>query len=303
MEESEPSTAEATLLPARRSSSKPCPPHVQASRRQLEQLVSGPIATLDEVDVQLISEEGVGGIVCTPSATPITAEVLWFHGGGYRVGHPAFSLPIAHRLATAGARVTIPRYALAPEAPFPNAIHDALAALAHVRRRDVGPIVIGGESAGGGLAAAAVLSGQRVDGLLLLSPWLDLSVTAESYSRNAAADAVFSTHQAAEAADLYLQGHPADHPLASPALGDAEMFPPTGIVVGTDEVLLDDALAMATRLGCAGVSVELHVIAGLAHVGPLLEPDMAPSRAALQSLISSLQRMIAAPSISDDPSN
>lgn len=188
-------------------------------------------------------------------------RVIHFHGGGYRLGCPEMEGPFALALARAtGADVLVPRYRLAPEAPFPAALHDGLAVLEALG--DDLPLVLSGGSAGGGLAASLALIATRpIAALALHSPWLDLTVSAPSYVTNATSDALFSQAAASLAAQLYLQGHDPRDPLASPLLGDLSRLPPTLVSVGTGEVLLDDARCLAERTG-----TRLLAIPGMEHV-------------------------------------
>jgi acetyl esterase/lipase len=200
------------------------------------------------------------------SPEPPRARVLHLHGGGYRMGMPEMDAPFAEALAgRCGVEVILPRYRLAPEHPFPAGLNDALAAL-DALPADM-PVILSGGSAGGGLAAAlAALCGPGIAGLALLSPWLDLRLTAPSLDANAASDPLFSREAATLAAELYLQGHDPADPLASPVLADTSGFPPTLIAVGTGEVLLDDSRTMAARLERAGIAARLIEVPGMDHV-------------------------------------
>jgi acetyl esterase/lipase len=198
--------------------------------------------------------------------------MLQLHGGGFRIGRPEFEGPLAEALAArCGIEVVVPQYRLSPEGPFPAGLNDALSALKALRA-EIGdaPLVVGGDSAGGGLAAAlGVLSvhgmAPHIDALVLLSPWLDLTVSSPAYAENAD-DPMFSKEQADIAAELYLQGFDPTHPLASPLLAPVVDFPPTLISVGTGEVLRDDSLRFHERLLAAGVRSELSAIDGMEHV-------------------------------------
>jgi acetyl esterase/lipase len=132
------------------------------------------------------------------------------------------------------------------------------------------PLIVGGDSAGAGLAASLGIScaGQdpKIDGLVLLSPWLDLRVNAQSYITNGATDPMFSTESASIAAELYLQGFDPTHPLVSPLLAEIAAYPPTLISVGTGEVLSDDSLLFHAKLLAAGVDSRLSAIDGMEHV-------------------------------------
>lgn len=215
-----------------------------------------------------VEEQALAGrrvLRVSPQGTPV-ARVLHFHGGGYRMGLPEMDAPFAEALADAcGAEVLLVQYRLAPEHPFPAGLNDARAVLGALPA-DL-PLIAMGGSAGGGLAAAlAVIAAPRLAGLVLLSPWLDLRVAAPSYAANAGRDRLFSREAAEAAAALYLQGAPADHPLASPVLAPLAGLPPVLTSVGTGEVLLDDSRLFHRRLGEAGVASTLLEIDGMDHV-------------------------------------
>ena len=151
------------------------------------------------------------------------------------------------------------------------------------------PVLVGGDSAGGGLATSLVVAALAADlplpsGVALFSPWLDLTVSADSYDTRAQSDMLFSAASATAAADLYLQGWDPRDPLVSPVLADLHGFPPTLLFVGSEEVLLDDALLLATALSRAGSTVALHSVAGMQHVWPTIWPELPESRTALRLL-------------------
>jgi acetyl esterase/lipase len=199
--------------------------------------------------------------------------VLQLHGGGFRIGRPEFESLFAEALVQrCGVEVVVPQYRLAPEGPFPAGLTDALTALTALRE-EIGevPLIVGGDSAGGGLAASlGVLTGAggapRIDGLVLLSPWLDLRVSSPCYASNAASDPMFSRESAEIAAELYLQGFDPAHPLASPLLAPITAYPPTLISVGTGEVLYDDSRLFHDKLTAAGIASRLSTIDGMEHV-------------------------------------
>ncbi len=244
--------------------------------------------------------ERIGGVACTVvEPENATRTVLYLHGGGYRLGSPAGWITFASGLAaSAAARMVIVDYRLAPEDPFPAALHDAASVYDALldAGTPAGAVVIAGDSAGGGLAAALTLacvpsSRPLPAGVLLISPWVDLSVDASTYSSRAATDQLFSEESAREAADSYLQGFDARDPLASPRFGDVTGFPPTLVFGGGAEVLLDDALRFTARLADAGTSVELHVVAGMQHVWPTIFHDLDESVAAIEAMARFLQRV------------
>ena len=217
------------------------------------------------------TEVWIGGIRClrfSPRTRP-WGTVVHLHGGAFRIGRPEQLGPFAAALALrCHVEVICPAYRLAPEHPFPAGLCDAWSVVRALAGS--GPLLVSGDSAGGGLAAGvAALTGlASIDlvGLALLSPWLDLSVTAASYAENAAHDPLFSADAARTAAALYLQGHPPADPLASPLYGPVASYPPTFLNVGSREVLVDDTQHLHDRLHQAGVPVQLRRIEGMDHV-------------------------------------
>ncbi len=270
-------------LPQRRIG-RAAPAEVLAARQRISEIRPA-LGSFDGVRVTETAPAGIRCIEYTPEG-PVTGTLVWFHGGGYRMGSPVVGSAIGNRLASeCGVHVVFSSYALAPEAPFPCGLLDAIAVVDAVEDSS-GPVMLGGDSAGGGIAAATTVwrGGVGIEALVLLSPWLDLRVESQSFIDNAGSDAIFSFASATEAAELYLQGHDADDPLASPLLGAGAAFPPTCAIVGSGEVLLDDSVELARRLGSAGVDVELSIVAGMPHIGPIVEPGTARSEAVLARL-------------------
>lgn len=268
-------------LPAERSG-RPAPPDLAERRAQMAAAIAaGAFATAaPAIEIELA---GLRTLRFDPAQAP-RGYVLQLHGGGFRIGRPEFEGPFAEALAACcGVTVTVPQYRLAPEAPFPGGLNDALAALAALREEAADtPLIVSGDSAGAGLAAslglmAAAGRAPRVDGVVLLSPWLDLTVTAPSFRANAACDPLFGTASARIAAELYLQGFDPHHPLASPVLAEvADLigFPPCLISVGTGEVLLDDSLRFHARLKAAGCDSRLSALDGMDHVAVVRGLDL-----------------------------
>ncbi len=270
------------LPPLRRG--RPADEGLLARRAAVAAPAQGAPASADEVTIG-----GVRCLVLTPESGhgAATPTLLYFHGGGYRMGSPLAWAAYAGRLAdAAGARLVLPFYRLAPEHPFPAALHDA-AAVYRALRADR-PVLLGGDSAGGGLAAAlciaAVHAGEPAAGAILVSPMLDLTARDATYDDNAASDTLFSRAAVLDAAELYLQGHRADDPLVSPLLADPALFPPLLLLAGGAEVLLGEALALVRSVALAGGSVTLHIAGGMGHVWPMMAPAAAETAAALDAM-------------------
>jgi epsilon-lactone hydrolase len=223
--------------------------------------------------------------------------MLQLHGGGFRLGRPEFEAKFAALLAgRCGIEVVVPQYRLSPEDPFPAGLNDAWTALTALCQEWDGPLIVGGDSAGAGLAAslavrAAASGGPRTDGLVLLSPWLDLTVSAPAYQANAASDPLFSAESARVAADLYLQGFTSRHPLASPLFAPLVGLPPCLISVGTGEVLTDDSRRLHARLKDAGVDSTLVAIEGMDHVAVVRGMDQPGAAETFEAVADFVERI------------
>jgi acetyl esterase/lipase len=223
---------------------------------------------------------------------PAGRVVLYLHGGGYVIGSPASSRPLGSNLALAArAPLLCPDYRLAPEHPFPAAIDDAVAAVRWLRGRGhaASDIVLGGDSAGGGLAVAALVALRACGDPLpraafCLSPWSDLTLPAGSLDLAAPADPPVKRWLLAKMAALYLAGADPASPLASPVRADLRGLPPLLIHVGGGERLLDDGLALATAGRDAGVDITLERWDDMFHVWHAFAPRLPEAAQALASL-------------------
>ncbi len=245
-------------------------------------------------------EEYVGSVRCLRfvSQVPLRGTVIHFHGGGFRLGCPEQVGQFAARLALqCGVEVVCPAYRLAPEHPFPAGLIDAAKVMAAVRAESHRPILISGDSAGGGLAAglAAYCAQIRMQpaALALLSPWLDLTVSSASYAANTATDPLFSAQSAKVAAEQYLQGMNARDPFASPLFGSLAGFPPTFVSFGSGEVLADDSRAFQAGLMACGIGVELLEVADMEHVAVTRHPDLLGSAETFAGLEAFVRRSFA----------
>jgi monoterpene epsilon-lactone hydrolase len=212
-----------------------------------------------------VSPADFGGVratvVSAPSADP-ARTVVHFHGGGYCIGSAATAKAwAAHLSVQARCRVILPQYRLAPEHPHPAALDDARAfLLALATETKIGSLVVSGDSAGGGLAVAAVLAlrDEAQDlpgGAILLSPWLDLGRDRRAQPDLVRRDVLLSPDWLQACARAYAD--PADwtSPLVSPLYAGYAGLPPMLIQAGTDELLAPDAEALAAKAAEAGVDV------------------------------------------------
>jgi monoterpene epsilon-lactone hydrolase len=214
--------------------------------------------------------------------------LFYLHGGGHVLGSLASHRHLVSHLAVAAGTPAIHvDYRLAPEHPYPAGLDDAVAAYRAVLASGTSPqsIVVGGESAGGNLAAALLLKLRELGlpqpgGLYLLSPWLDMAATGDSYRKLAARDPMLSRDRLLLVAAAYLGGR-ADDAFTSPNRADLAGLPPMLIQVGADEVLLSDSLTFAANAAMAGIEVKLHVWSEMPHAWPLFHPHLRAGLAAI----------------------
>ena len=264
-------------LPPERAG-RPLPADLAERRREMAETLASGVYRTDPAPREIMLGNR-RALRLTPDQPP-HGRVFHLHGGGFRNGIPEMEAPYADRLMRAcQVEVMLPEYRLASEYPFPAGLNDAWIALrAYAAESPEVPLIVSGQSAGGGLAASlAVLAaheGLPLAGLVLIAPWVDLTVTAPSYVTNEASDPLFSPESAAIAADLYLQGGDPRHPLASPLFAPFAGLPPTLIAVGSGEVLYDDAVRFDERLRAAGVASELLAVQGMQHVAVTRGADL-----------------------------
>ena len=235
-----------------------------------------------------------GGVPCEMAiadvATSATAT-LYLHGGGYVIGSARTHRELAKRLSAAtGGAVLTPNYRLAPENPFPAAVEDAVSAYEWLLDQGRAPetLAIAGDSAGGGLTIAALLSLRdrwlpMPSCAACLSPWVDMEGLGESMSGRAALDPMVQRDGLLAMAELYLAGENPRNPLAAPIYADLSGLPPLLIQVGTRETLYDDAARLANLANRAEVSTRFEPWAEMIHVWHLFAPMLDEGARAIES--------------------
>lgn len=243
---------------------------------------------------------GCPAILLTPASKP-TSLLVWFHGGGWVIGSPELSLAETDRLATLGeTQVLSLDYRMAPEHQFPAAYDDAVASVAwaikHAATLGIDPtrISVGGDSAGGNLAAAVAQHYKgTLRGQLLVYPAVDIarhSQAAELYADGY----LLNTPTMSWFADQYLGSQDRADVRCSPLRADDEVFAalaPAHVVIAEYDPLRDDGFDYAKRLSDAGVSVtvdhhadQMHGFFGLPAILPGSEAAIANAAAFLRSL-------------------
>ncbi len=209
-----------------------------------------------------------------PKTTQSGRGILYLHGGGYVVGssksHTKLAAQIGH---AAQAQVWLPEYRLAPEHPSPAALEDIIAVYKALLAQGQNPkkLMIAGDSAGGGLSLSTAIALRDAGlplpaALVLLSPWVDLSLSGSTIKTHATQDAMLSKNWLAWCANNYCGQKSVTDPTCSPLYADLTGLPPILIHVGTEEVLLDDAKRLAEQAKKYDISTNLRVYDKVGHV-------------------------------------
>ncbi|WP_421905526.1 alpha/beta hydrolase [Mameliella sp.] len=233
---------------------------------------------LDAVPVLRVNEDLPGPLI------------LYFHGGAYVMGsadtHRAM---VAWLSRAARCPACLVNYRLAPDHPFPAALEDALTAYRAVMAHPAG-VVLGGDSAGGGLALTLLGEIRRQGlpqplGTFALSPLTDMTFSGESVTRNAESDVVLPASRTHETAMHYLPDNvDRRDPRVSPLWADFAGSGPVWLSAGDTEFLLDDTRRMAARLRQQGVTVQEDIARDLPHVWPIFHNILPEARITLRRI-------------------
>lgn len=260
-----------------------------AGRRQRLDTLTARYEMPADVVVEGVDADGVRAEwTATPTADP-TRVIMFLHGGGYVSGSiQSHRHMIAQAGREAGCRTLALAYRLAPEHPFPAALEDALTGYRFLLSQGFRPenIVIAGESAGGGLTIATLVSLREAGTALPAcawcnSPWTDLEMSGATMQTKAAVDPLIQRPYLQELAAAYLNGRDPRMPMASPIHADLRGLPPLLIQVGSDETLLDDAIRLAGVAAAADLRTTLQVWPKMIHAWHLFYAQLADGRRAL----------------------
>lgn len=200
--------------------------------------------------------------------------LLHCHGGGYSTGSRIYARTLTAKLAESTSMdVLCFDYRLAPEHPYPAAAEDAMKVWNYLMLLGYGArdIILTGDSAGGNLALSLTLKLKQEGrllprGLVLMSPWTDLTSSGQSFESKAEIDPVLNKAYIDRMVEAYAGGQELKNPLVSPLFGDFEGFPPTYIQVGENEILLSDSERLHQAFVDANVSVRMDMYPGMWHV-------------------------------------
>ncbi len=279
---------------------KPVLAHVKVSQRSIwlaERLynLTAPLmsALPSHVDIHSIEfNHFTGEWVRSGNSLDENKVLLYLHGGGYFFSSAALHRPITWRLSLACKRPVLAiNYRMAPAFQFRHWLEDAVTAYTHLIERGFKPhnILVAGDSAGGNLVLVLMQS-LRHQGLPLptacicLSPWTDITGASDSMRSNKNHDPMFASRAVSSVGRFVSQGVDPEHPWVSPARADLSGFPPLMIMVGSTEVLRDDALRVAERARAMGVPVVYEEWHAMPHVFPLFAAFVPEARKAYQHI-------------------
>lgn len=237
--------------------------------------IGGLIFSSFGIKVKRDNFSGIPGAIFTPSKNVNTKSIIvYLHGGGYCFGSSLTTHKVGLTKLAKQTRLVCYSvdYRLAPEHQYPAALDDALIAWNHIVSQNPNcNIILAGDSAGGGLSLALMMylrdNNERLpDGLVLFSPWTDLTCSGETYQTKAKYDPMFTTNMPKDSANNYV---PEDvkktDPYISPLYGSFTNLPRTLILVGEDEILLDDSRLFAQKAKQSGVDIEIDIWPNMFH--------------------------------------
>jgi acetyl esterase/lipase len=264
---------------------------VQEMRRKWHAF-SNILGTAKGVNIQTAEVAGLHSEWLAPDDACNDKLILYLHGGAYIMGNCATHRQMVSYIAKAASvRTLLPEYRLAPEHAFPAAIDDAVRLYRSLLADGYLPddIVIMGDSAGGGLTMATLLSLRDAREPLpaaacLISPWLDLTASGESMSSRAHKDPWFKPADMPVVTSYYCRDDQLRHPLVSPVFADLDGLPPLYIQVGSDEILLSDSTRAADKVRATGGDVEIEIWPGMWHVFQVFVHQVPESRQAVRKL-------------------
>ncbi len=274
---------------------------VVAVRRLFENMQRGR-RMADGVTIRPATIEGVACEWLVPDGCEDAPILYFLHGGAYVMGSPATHRQMVSYIAReAGVRALLPDYALAPENPFPAGLNDCLTVYRGLLAAGVNAshIMIGGDSAGGGMSMATLVSLRDAGDALpftavLLSPWLDLTASGESMKTRASKDPWFRPDEMQAVGRKYSPEGELDNPLVSPVFAEASGLPPMLIQVGDHEILLSDSTRLRDNILATGGQATLQVWPEMWHVFQFFIRRMPESGRAIKDIAVYIRQQVSA---------
>jgi epsilon-lactone hydrolase len=280
---------------ARRLSARPSA-SVAEQRRAFASLPQLPLLQRG-TSVKRIEVKGLPALRIESSRKATRGHLLYLHGGAYCMGSASSYQSFVARFARmCRLSATVLDYRLAPEHPYPACLDDCLQAYVALAAETANtPIVLAGDSAGGGAALATLLRIRdfglpRPQCAVLLSPWVDLTGSSASFSDRADRDPTLLPRDLLNFASAYAGDVPTTNPELSPLFAPLQDLPPLLVQVGTEEILFDDSARLSELVWASGGNLELEVAQGMWHVFQKATPILPEARAAIASASSFIDR-------------
>lgn len=244
--------------------------HIRQKQENVSGLFVNREISYEDIEIEDIHAEWVS----TVEDVKDDCIILYCHGGGYNTGSFRYARSVTNKLAeNTGYKVLAFDYRLAPEFPYPCALEDALKVWNYLLSLGYtsDSIVVAGDSAGGNLALSLTLRLKELTmdlprGLVLFSPWTDLTLEGVSHVERAEMDPILSEEYIISAVEDYAKEEDLKNPLISPLFGNFEGFPPSYIQVGDHEILLSDSEELASCMRAYNVDVKFELYEGMWHV-------------------------------------
>ena len=237
--------------------------------------IGGLIFSSFGIKVKRDNFSGIPGAIFTPSKNVNTKSIIvYLHGGGYCFGSSLTTHKVGLTKLAKQTRLICYSvdYRLAPEHQYPAALEDVLTAWKHIVSENPNcNIILAGDSAGGGLSLALMMylrdnNERRPDGLVLFSPWTDLTCSGKTYQTKAKYDPMFTTNMPKDSAKNYVpEDVETTDPYISPLYGSLTNLPRTLILVGENEILLDDSRLFYQKAKESGVDIEIDIWPSMFH--------------------------------------
>ncbi|MEH2920100.1 alpha/beta hydrolase [Samsonia erythrinae] len=252
---------------------------------------------IDGVSYKTTLLGGVSAMISEPQEYTGSRVVLYIHGGGYVHGGVEAYRGLTGRLARElNARVYTPDYRQAPEHPFPTPIDDVFAAYCSILNSGTHPrdLVLAGDSAGGAMVVT-MMRKARDGGFSLpaagvsISPWANLTHSGSSATTRDGLDPICSVEFLNKLGKCFLAGELPTHPDASPVFADVHGLAPILIQIGENEVMLSDAIRLASNIGEARGRITLEVWPGMFHVWHLFAGILPDADRAIRNAVRFLE--------------
>ena len=272
-----------------------------ASMREAVDYAGNKVVPLPDIVKEKVgNESGLEIFKFSPTILSHRNAILYLHGGGYCIGSTSSHRPIIERLcADFGGVVYSLDYRLAPEYNFPVPLIDSTTAYQWLLSEGYSSseLAIVGDSAGGGLTLSTLIN-LREEGIplpssgVLISPWLDLSSSGNSITKNESIDPIINRETLNSFAYKYLNGAlPTTH-LASPLFAELNDLPPILLQVGDMEMLFDDSIRLKEKAADYNIQVELKIWKKMVHVWHIFAPILPEGQAAIIEISSFIKKMM-----------